>query len=251
MPLDNLGSPTDMRKIRAGLDLVSAAGALVVGLNAARTIDVNGWRLTAAVIVLGVAAVLRVALDVLAQARESHAAQFDKAVGEALRSALVQIVEQTDVEWTEVGLNAFVVRSPVWPWREPFLERVGRERIKSHPTASSVHWTRGKGVIGQCWDQGTDIGVDLTDVFAALPTSTEAEWAALSREETFGMTFGDFTQTKEHGAVVATPIQNSAGEVIGVVSVDSPHGSFDRLFSDSTREAIGAAATTIRNLEEA
>jgi hypothetical protein len=240
-----------MRRLRAGLDLASATGAVVVGLNAAHTIDINGWRLTTAVIVIGAAAISRVGLEVVARNREERTVQFTKAVSEALRSALVQIVEQSDLEWTEVGLNAFLVRSPAVPWQESFLERVGRERIKSHPTPSSVHWTLGKGVIGQCWERGTDIGVDLTDAFAGLATSSQAEWSALTPEEAFGMTFADFTQTKEHGAVVATPILSTTGEVLGVVSVDGPEGSFDRLFGEATREAIGAAAITIRNLDEA
>lgn len=239
-----------MRKLRGGLDLATAAAAVVIGLNAAETFDLNGWPLTSAVLVIGAAAVLRVALDAVTRARERGTSQFEKAVGEALRSALVQIVEQTEIDWTEVGLNAFMVRTSKLPWREAYLERVGRERIKSHPTASTVHWVRGKGVIGQCWDQGTDIGVDLTDAFAGLPTATEQDWSVLTSEDTFGMTFSDYTQTKEHGAVVATPIQDATSSVIGVVSVDGPHGSFERLFSEPTREAIGAAAITIRNLDE-
>jgi hypothetical protein len=222
----------------------------VVGLNAAGTYDLNGWPVTSAVIVIGVAAVLGVALDAVTRARDQRTAQFERAVSEALRSALVQIVEQTEIEWTEIGLNALLVRTSKLPWRKPHLERVGRERIKSHPTASTVHWVRGKGVIGQCWDQGTDIGVDLTDAFAGLSTGTEEEWSSLAAEDTFGLTFSDYTQTKEHGAVVATPIQSATTSVIGVVSVDGPHGSFERLFSEPTREAIGAAAITIRNLDE-
>jgi hypothetical protein len=170
-------------------------------------------------------------------------------VSETLRIALVQIIDLTGLDWKAVGMNAFVIRSG--RWRRPrYLHRIGRERISIHPLPSEVVWTRGKGVIGRCWELNSDVAVDLAKHFAPYAAFTEAEWNALPTDERFGLSYVEFRRTEQLGPVVATPMQESNGTIIGVVSVDGPPGSFVRLSSEPVREALGAAATTIRNLYE-
>lgn len=171
-------------------------------------------------------------------------------VSETLRIALVQIIDLTGLDWKAVGLNAFLIERP-WGWRaEPYLRRIGRERISIHPLPSEVRWTKGKGVIGRCWELNSDVGVDLAKHFAPYRALTEDEWDALTTDERFGLSYLEFKRTEHLGPVVATPIQEPDGTIIGVVSVDGPPGTYTRLSSEPVREAIGAAATTVRNLYE-
>lgn len=127
---------------------------------------------------------------------------------------------------------------------------MGRERIQSSPPPSNVDWTFGKGVIGRCWQLGTDLGVDLRDHVADVAARSPEEWEQLTDEERLGLTYDDFQRTRQHGVVVATPVLDRSGTVIGVISADTLEGPLDRLWNDRVREALGAAAVTVRNLLE-
>ncbi len=169
---------------------------------------------------------------------------------ETLKALLVQVVQASQLDWTAVGVNAFVVRHRHgWIGRR-VLRRVGRERIRSTPVPSNVLWTRGKGVIGRCWALGTDLGVDLRDHFADVEDSTADEWEELTEEQRLGLSYDDFQRTRQHGVVVATPLLDRRERVIGVISADSLEGPLERLWNDQVREALGAAAVAIRNLLE-
>jgi hypothetical protein len=182
--------------------------------------------------------------------KEEERRLLARQVSETLRIALVQVIDLTGLDWKAVGMNAFLIeRRRRWR-REQFLHRIGRERISIHPLPSEVMWTKGKGVIGRCWELNSDVGVDLAKHFAPYRALTEDEWDALPADERFGLSFLEFKRTEHLGPVVATPIQEADGTIIGVVSVDGPSGTYTRLSSEPVREAIGAAATTIRNLYE-
>jgi hypothetical protein len=182
--------------------------------------------------------------------REEERRLLARQVSETLRIALVQVIDLTGLDWKAVGMNAFLIeRRHRWR-REQYLHRIGRERISIHPLPSEVTWTKGKGVIGRCWELNSDVGVDLAKHFAPYRSLTEAEWDALPSDERFGLSYLEFKRTEHLGPVVATPMQEADGTIIGVVSVDGPPGTYTRLSSEPVREAIGAAATTIRNLYE-
>lgn len=213
------------------------------------------WHLTrteriAAVIVLAVVGLGESLARVIGGKIRERQLKEHRWVSETLRALLVQVVQASQLDWTEVGVNAFLVRRQYhWVGRR-VLERVARERIRSAPPPSHVVWTSGKGVIGRCWELGSDLGVDLRDHFADVEGATKEEWALLTDEQRLRMTYDDFQRTRQHGVVVATPMLDRAGRVIGVVSADSLVGPLDQLWNDRVREALGAAAMTIRNLLE-
>lgn len=86
-----------------------------------------------------------------------------------------------------------------------------------------------RGVIGRCWELGTDLGVDLRDHFADIEGHTAEEWAQLTDGDRLGLTYNDFQRTRQHGVVVATPVLDRFDSVIGVISADALDGPLDRL----------------------
>jgi hypothetical protein len=240
-----------VRVVIRTLPLVAASVASVsMGLYAADIWNLTRSQRVAAVLVLAVVGLgesLRTAIGGFVRERQLREARW---FSETLWALLVQVVQASKLDWTDVGVNAFLVRRRYrWIGRK-VLKRVGRERIRSLPPPSSVVWTRGKGVIGACWEHGIDVSLDLNAHFAGVEESTAEEWSQLSDEERLGLTYEEFQRTRHYGVVVATPVLDRAGRVIGVVSADSLDGPHDRLWNSEVREALGAAAVAIRNLLE-
>jgi hypothetical protein len=231
------------------LKVLTALAALEVALDHPGR-EANSPRYVLATLVVVAAPGADAYLYLRARRRDEERRGLARQVSETLRIALVQIIDLTGLDWKAIGLNAFMIERR-GRWRsELHLRRIGRERISIHPLPSEVVWTRGKGVIGRCWDLNSDVAVDLAKHFAPYQGLTEAEWDALPPDERFGLSYLEFRRTDHLGPVVATPIQKSDGTIVGVVSVDGPPGTYTRLSSEPVREAIGAAATTIRNLYE-
>jgi hypothetical protein len=227
--------------------LGAAAGSLALIVDRTSSVKLSSTQVWAAGLMATVVPVVDLTVGSLEDRSAAGNAEFERKVNETLRIALVQIVDDSQLDWKAVGVNAFLVTRLPWK-RERVLARVGQQRIASAPPPSNVKWTKGKGVIGQVWEQNTDIWVDLTSAFSAFSDYSAAEWEALPEDERFGLSFAEYTNTKQHGAVVATPIQDRSGAVIGVVSADAPDGSYDQLSIPQVREALGSAAITVRNL---
>ena len=238
---------------------------VVIALHSTDVVAFDRGQLIAVIIVLAlvsfVEGVERVVGGLVIADRLKQGRQFS----ETLRALLVELVDKTQVDWKSISVSAFLVERR-WRWFGPEqLRRVGRERIRSTPRTSKVVWTRGKGVIGQCWDSHRDFGLDLRAIYAKaagmtaeewsnLPDHstglTEEEWSNLPHDQRYGLTYDDFVRTRHHSVVVATPILDRSDNVIGVVSVDSRDAPFDRLASPKSRETLGGAAEVFRNLLE-
>lgn len=245
--------------------IMSVVATAFVALDSADVIALDRPQLVIAIGLLAVVSLLeglgRVVGGVIRERELTQARQFS----ETLRALLVNVVDASQVDWTSIGVNALLVRRRYRWFGQESLHRVGRERIRSTPRHSNVVWTRGKGVIGRCWERGQDYGLDLRAIYAEAagltdyewsnlppgqPGIGEEEWAQLPSEKTFGLSYHDFLRTRHHRVVVATPILDRADRVIGVVSVDSRDAGLDQLFTDEVRGALGSAAQTIRNLLE-
>jgi hypothetical protein len=245
--------------------VAGAAAGTLMALHSADTLELSRGQLVGVVLVLAVVTLIegleRLIGSVVRERHLKQARQFS----ETLRALLVQLVDKTQVDWKSISVSAFLVRRRYrWFGREE-LNRVGRERIRSIPRASNVSWTRGKGVIGQCWANQRDFGLDLRAVYAEVAGMTEDEWSNLPDENPgiteqqwsnlpddirYGLSYHDFLRTRHHNVVVATPILNRSDRVIGVVTVDSRDAPFERLASRKSRETLGSAAEVIRNLLE-
>ena len=76
------------------------------------------------------------------------AIEREKKVESFLVAALIDIVNLGHADWQRTGVQMFRIRNR---WRWTRHERSAKVRIAPKPS-SGVVWTKGKGVIGRCWE---------------------------------------------------------------------------------------------------
>jgi hypothetical protein len=164
---------------------------------------------------------------------------------QVLKGTLVQVQRLTGLNWTEIGLHLFLVEKK-WSVGE-YQRHIVRVKMSEYPPTTGIVWTKGKGVIGRCWDNKTFEAHDVRLAYAPYMGFTATEWANLSKDERFGLSFDEFTRTKEFfGAILAAPILEDMGSLyVGCVSLDAPGDSFAKLNTVQVKELLQLAATTI------
>lgn len=162
---------------------------------------------------------------------------------------LRRVVKRTGLDWTAVGVNVFLVRvtaafwRPSWPPIRRAQVRIAKLRIRSLPKPSGIPWTKGKGVIGACWETQSDIVIDLAEEERALGALSADEFEGLPSEDRFGFTHNEFKRTRgTYGAILAVPIKTDEGEYLGCITVDAPGDSFRHLSDPELREDVGDSA---------
>ncbi len=107
-------------------------------------------------------------------------------------------------------------------WGAPRLWSVVHGGLALHPP-SLVEWTRGTGVVGRCWEQGTTEFADLRAMVASHGACNAVEWNALPAAGRMGLTFAEWRRTAPYyGTIVAAIVGSGAGEVMGVLAIDAP-----------------------------
>lgn len=162
--------------------------------------------------------------------------------------ALVDIAHLVSLPCQDIGVHLYVVQHPSPKrLRKPHLDRLLRVRLSSVPVSSDIRWSRGKGVVGSCWQQERDLAIDLHVLHEPHYACDEHGWQALPPEVTLQMTFSDFERTRgKYGVVLATPMTRELGGVIGVVTVDGPCGRSAALDTGPVRTALRRLADDMR-----
>ncbi len=158
--------------------------------------------------------------------KRRKALELEKSIKEFLTAALVDISRAMATDCTKAGLHAFLVKRP-FPWTEEVQVRIARVKLSFNPPPSGITWTKGKGVIGRCWTLRGNHVRNLEGWFAPHLAVTEQQWNGLPADTTYGLSFVEFTRTKEHfGTVAAVPILagGGTGKYKGCVSFDLPAG---------------------------
>ena len=190
---------------------------------------------------------------------EKKALNRSREIEDRLVTTLVQACTDANADWRTTGIQAFLVQRKWFRWRgRPWTEwwrpyeyvqvRVGGVRMQ--PSASSgVKWTKGKGLIGRCWDTHLPQCQNLGRHFARHLTCTESSWAALSDAERFGLSYSDFKRLgKKYGIVAAAPIV-VGGEYKGCVTADSPPGVQPKC--EKLKEVLAVPARIIADMLKA
>jgi len=149
---------------------------------------------------------------------------FRRNAGAALSAAFLALVEEEGADPASVGLKAFVIQNRVWPFLPPYLGRVAEVRLAHLAPATEIQWTRGKGVIGQCWADSRPLAIATEPIYAALQIDSEADWLRVPAETRMDLSYRDFLHIRgKYAGVVAVPIF-SGSAVVGVVALDVVHG---------------------------
>ncbi|SDN51375.1 hypothetical protein SAMN05660199_00170 [Klenkia soli] len=151
-----------------------------------------------------------------------------QAVDLALTQAVLRIHDATGFDKYDIGVSVWRVRSPRLRWLtggHGSLQRVGRRRFNPRPTPSDITWTRGKGVIGLCWEGQDELHKDLRPACKKYPNGacTETRWQSVSPDLRMGMSLEEFRMMiGKYGEVLAMPIKSAKGTFLGCVAVDVP-----------------------------
>lgn len=143
------------------------------------------------------------------------------AVGTA-RAVLLAVHVATGVPASDLGVSIFLIKGRFLPR----LRRMHSERLLGTPAPSPIVWTRGKGIIGICWNRGDTraMCVDLRTLSRRYQSEapTPEEFPTLQATGlTMGLTCDEFgTMINKYGEVLAVRIVENSGRTLGVLAVD-------------------------------
>jgi hypothetical protein len=152
-----------------------------------------------------------------------RALERERRINAILAGALVQAVKRAGADWEQTGLQAFAVRKR--RLHRDDQTRVGKVRLSSL-ASSGVRWTKGKGVIGRCWERQRHHVADLQSHFQQYLDWDEARWNTLAHDVRYGLAFDEFEKMKDkYGVVAAVPVVDRRDQYIGCVTADFPPGA--------------------------
>jgi hypothetical protein len=182
------------------------------------------------------------------QRRHGRVAELREQARAVLAPLLIELEEQTGINARELGVAAYRIRKPIWPFGKTRLERLLRLQLLIK-VASGIVWRPGVGVVGQCIQRGEDVVENLATLDEQLASVTPDEWDSLGDDLTYGFTYAEFQRVRgKYGVVLASPMIKETplgSRVVGCVSVDGPPGSFQALASTEIRALVAAAAVTL------
>lgn len=179
-----------------------------------------------------------------------------------LVTALYLISQKTDVDLIHFGASIFCLRRywtfrrcgipvPWLPWYEERLHRVLRFRISDRPQESNVKWTRGKGTIGECWEENVAKLHDRRPTAAQFGGANHPDdwtFSRLKHDQHCNFTRDEFVQMiDKYGEILAVPIvREHAGELIGVLSIDCSASAYPSATSPSVLGGVAVEEFAIR-----
>jgi len=162
---------------------------------------------------------------------------------EPTKACIVGLAQLTSIPLTRIGITVFVViRTRLHPWLG-VQKRVVRVRLESNPAPTSVVWTKKKGILGQCWTERHDVGLDHPAHFASFMQCTKEQWKQAPESVKMHLTYNDFRQIREFGYVLACPmIDLTNGRYCGCFVVQVPGGMGPELNRTDALELIHSSA---------
>lgn len=223
----------------------AAAAALGGGVLAAQARNVpvrQAPLLRAAAAVVAAEAVTGAARDWARQVVAAQSEPFEEHARTALAVAYFQLVAAGAAP-EALGVQAYVVSRRAVPPFERHLRRVAKIRLGSGPPGSKIWWTRGKGVIGRCWDSGQAVLMDTGAAYAPWADASPEQWAAAPDDVRLGLAHDEFARiVGKYAVVVATPVFGAQGRVRGCVVADVLAGQPGGVLFDDRSQAVLADA---------
>jgi hypothetical protein len=239
-----------MRALVFFLPACGALAAIMVGLARVKWPSDDFWSskdqwVVLAIVVSGAIPLLQSGIAELGEKRRRTSLEREDNVRSLLVPSLVFIVRNCQAPWDLTGVQAYLVTG--WLWRKRQV-RVAKVRLVSSPE-SGVRWTKGKGLIGVCWETRTNQIVDLAQPpFSELAGKTKEEWLLIDERTRYGLSFADFQALgSKYGIVAAVPIMSNSGKYIGCVTMDLPPG-VGITDADKALESLATTAELVRRL---
>jgi hypothetical protein len=106
------------------------------------------------------------------------------------------------------------------------LHRVATYRLGTTPATRPFSPPLGVGVVGLCWRDNREVGVDVEKLANQLrdEATFNAYKLANGPDSVMGLSWREFSDIRHRGAVFASPIRDGSHRFIGCVSVDASRG---------------------------
>jgi hypothetical protein len=217
---------------RVAAAVIAAAAGLGLGLHETGAVTLPGW-LTVTLIVGGVGVAFVTATEAaIDQRRHGRAAELREQARAVLSPLLLELEETTGISTRQLGVAAYRLRHPIWPFGRVRLERLLRMQLLIR-VASGIAWRP---------ENLATLDEQLADV-------SPPDWASLGDDLTYGFSYDEFQRVRgKYGVVLATPMIKETplgSRVVGCVSVDAPADAFTAMSSDEVRGLVAAAAVTL------
>lgn len=147
----------------------------------------------------------------------------------------------------EVRINAFVVtRTGLWP-RTETQNRIARWCIDDGKRPSGIKWTKGKGLIGQCWEQEQDVFINIVSEYGRFDArkadkktadALRVQWYLLDQSKRLGLSWDELQKSFDYGAIFATPIFDGEKQYLGCVSMDTPAATADIKWAEKHQSRV-------------
>lgn len=118
----------------------------------------------------------------------------------------------------EVPINRLGVH--IWMTRGDRLERLVKYTMEQQRVATPMRWIRGKGVLGVAWATVTPLTAELGHLYAEAEQLDAASFNALEPGYRYGLSRDEVLRGTRYKSVLAHPLADEDGEVIGILSVD-------------------------------
>lgn len=191
-----------------------------------------------------IAPIFGISLEQVAAADEAANEAVDQGV-----KGLFEALTELGFNHLQFGISVFRVRRSPRPPFQLIQARIYRLRLTYNPRPTSIKWTPGKGLLGQCWAERKPVHLDHDRFYSGIGASTPREWSALPPETRQGMTFEEFQQVRAYKFVRAWPLIDERGRYRGCMVVQVDPSLRSRLFdTDVVRvvdRSLGMLASAI------
>jgi len=161
---------------------------------------------------------------------------------EPTKACVVGLSKLTPIPVTKIGITVFVVRRTRTHLWTGVQRRVVRVRLESNPTPTHIHWTKKKGLLGECWRERQDAKLNHPKHFGPYMKYDKKQWKDLPQDCKMHLTFKDFTQIRPFGFVLASPLISNDGRYRGCMVVQVPGDSEEDLVNEEAMELVHSSA---------
>ena len=147
---------------------------------------------------------------------------------------------------SDLGLHVWARRRTLRHPVSGVLIRIATYRVGTNPMNRPFAPPKGVGVVGLCWKNDHEVGIDVEQLAKSL--SNEGEFDGYREKNgsdaVMNLTWHQFKRINHRGAVFAFPIRDGRHRFIGCLSLDTSHG-FAKLDQPELKAQMGLLTIVI------
>jgi hypothetical protein len=196
-----------------------------------------------AIVALGLLPLLQSVISEHGERKARKTAERHSTLRELLAGVLIGLVDAAQADWKKTGVQVFVVAEHWWLWESQ--DRAAKLRL-AHIEPSGIKWTKGKGLIGRCWETGRPLSKNLETHFAPLRGLSQSQWERRTATvDAYGLTYEEFQKIgHKYGLVAVFPLTRG-DEYVGCITADMPPECSQSVDTAKVMETLSGAAPSI------